>query len=228
MLPMSFITSIQLRLRLPLTLLQGITRCKCGRVVDPYGDHILSCSHFLSHRTPWHDLIVGVVKHNVMSSSAAFHVSHDSTRPRAVSRVYSPNWCPDLTLIHGSHAGSHVLLDITCPSVVAQTTRDVAARMPCAAAVAAAASKLHAYGHVNPHVVLPFVVEHAGALGKEAMGHFRRCRELVKNQLNSQQDSVSTWSSRGFSNYFLQALSVANLKGLGHFFMVAASVIRST
>ena len=73
MLPMSFITAIQLRLRLPLTLLQGITRCKCGRVVDPYGDHILSCSHFLSHRTPWHDLIVGVVKH--MSSSAAFHVS---------------------------------------------------------------------------------------------------------------------------------------------------------
>ena len=27
--------------------------------------------------------------------------------------------------------------------------------------------QIHAYGHVNPHVVLPFVVEHAGALGKD-------------------------------------------------------------
>ena len=76
--------------------------------------------------------------------------------------------------------------------------------------------------------MLPFVVEHAGALGKEAMEHFRRCRGLVKNRLSAHQDSVSTWSSRGFSNYFLQALSVANLKGIGHFFMLAANIIRAT
>ena len=99
--------------------------------------------------------------------------------------------------------------------------------MPSAAAMAAAACKLHKYGDVNPHVVLPFVVEHAGALGKEAMEHFRRCRSLVKNCLSPQQDSVSTWSSLGFSNFFLQKLSVANLKGLGHFFMIAASIIRA-
>jgi len=163
-----------------------------------------------------------------MSSHAAFHVSLDANRPRAVSRVYSPNWCPDLTLIHGSPAGSHVLVDVTCPSVVAQTVRGAASRLPCAAAIAAAACKLHKYGHVNPHIVLPFVVEHAGALGKEAMEHFRHCRSLVKNRLSCYQDSVSTWSSRGFSNYFLQAFSVANLKGLGHFFMVAASTIRAS
>ena len=76
-------------------------------------------------------------------------------------------------------------------------------------------------------MVLPFVVEHAGGLGKEAMQHFRRCRKLVKNKLSDQQDEVSTWSSRGFSNFFLQALSVANVKGIGHFFMTAASVIRA-
>ena len=78
-------------------------------------------------------------------------------------------------------------------------------------AIVVAAEKLHRYGHVNPHVVLPFVVEHAGALGKEAMDHFRRCRKLVKNRLSPHQDEVSTWSSRGFSNFFLQAISVANL-----------------
>ena len=99
--------------------------------------------------------------------------------------------------------------------------------LPTSKAIAASAAKLHKYGDVSPHVVLPFVVEHAGALGKDAMGNFRRCRTLVKNRLSHQQDAISTWSSRGFSNYFLQALSVANLKGLGHFFMVAANAIRA-
>ena len=145
-----------------------------------------------------------------------------------MSRAYSPNWCPDLTLIHGSNAGSHVLIDATCPSVVKSTIRNVASRMHGAAAIAAAAEKLHRYGHVNPHVVLPFVVEHAGALGKDAMDHFRRCRKLVKNRLSPHQDEVSTWSSRGFSNFFLQAISVANLKGIGHLFMVAANILHAT
>ena len=80
-------------------------------------------------------------------------------------------------------------------------------RMPSAAAIAAAACKLHKYGDVNPHVVLPFVVEHAGALGKEAMEHFRRCRSLVKNCLSPQQGSVSTWPSRGFSNFSAKVVS---------------------
>ena len=208
------------------SLLQGITTCKCGRAMDAHGDHVLSCTHFLTHRTPWHDVTVNVVKH--MSKTAVFHVSHDASRPRAVSRTYSPHWCPDLTLYHGSHTGSHVLVDVTCPSVVAAGVLPAASRSHRIASIAAAASKLHTYGNVNPHVVLPFVVEHAGALGPEAMEHFRRCRKIAKNKLTNEQDSVSTWSSKGFSNFFLQSLSVANLKGQGHFFMVAANIIRAT
>ena len=225
MLPASFTNAVQLRLRLPLTLLQGITTCKCGCAVDGYGDHVLSCIHFTSHRTPWHDLIVDKVRY--MSSTAAFHVSNDANRPRAVSRAYSPNWCPDLTLIHGSHIGSHVLVDVTCTSVVATGVLPAASHTARIASVGAAASKLHKYGNVQPHNVLPFVVEHAGALGKEAMEHFRRCRKLVSNKLTVHQSEISTWSSRGFSNFFLQALSVANVKGLGHFFMIAANILRA-
>ena len=36
----------------------------------------------------------------------------------------------------------------------------------------------------------------------------------------------NNWSSKGFSNFFLQSLSLANLKGLGHLFMVTAASIR--
>ena len=91
----------------------------------------------------------------------------------------------------------------------------------------AEAAKQHMYGNVAPHAVLPFVVEHAGALGPAAMQHFQRCRRIAVNELAPQQDDVSTWSSRGFSNFYLQSLSVANCKGLGHFFMVAACVLRA-
>ena len=83
------------------------------------------------------------------------------------------------------------------------------------------------YGNVAPHVVLPFVVEHAGALGPAAMQHFQRCRKIAVNELAPAQDDLSTWSSRGFSNWHLQSLSVANCKGLGHFFMTAAAVLQN-
>ena len=42
-----------------------------------------------------------------------------------------------------------------------------------------------------------------------------------------QLDEVSTWSSRGFSSYYLQTISAANLKGLGHFFMTTAALTRA-
>ena len=82
------------------------------------------------------------------------------------------------------------------------------------------------YGDVRPHVLLPFVVESAGAMGKEAYSFFRKCRKRAENQLSPALDAVSTWSSRGFSNFFKQPISVATVKGLGHFYMVAATLLR--
>ena len=42
------------------------------------------------------------------------------------------------------------------------------------------------------------------------------------NRLNARASDLSSWSSKGPSNFFLQSLSLANLKGLGHLFVVAA------
>ena len=70
---------------------------------------------------------------------------------------------------------------------------------------------------MHPHTVLPFVVEHAGGHGinKEGMQFFRMCRDAVDSKLNTRASGLSSWSSKGFSNFFLQSLSLANLKGLG-------------
>ena len=154
-------------------------------------------------------------------------VSYDCRRARAISRTYSPNYCPDITLLHGSKTGSHVLVDVTVPSVVKQTAMPAASCMARAVSSAAEADKRHSYGAVAPHVVLPFVVEHAGALGKEADKFFHAIIKKVNNELNASEEAESSWSSRGFSNYYYQRISVANLKGLGHFFMVAEALLRT-
>jgi len=102
-----------------------------------------------------------------------------------------------------------------------------AARRPHHSAIAAEASKNAVYGDCQPHTVLPFVVEHAGALGPAAMKFFKRCRKVVCNDLSDRDDSFATWSSLGFSNHYLQAFSVANLQGLGHYISTAAGIMRS-
>ena len=46
-------------------------------------------------------------------------------------------------------------------------------------------------------------------------------------ELDASEEAESSWSSRGFSNFYYQRISVANLKGLGHFFLVAEALLRS-
>ena len=226
-LPMHYVTYMQLHLRLPLSVLRGVTRCTCGAQLDVFGDHVLSCSKFQQLRTPWHDLVQDTVAS--MVRCANFHVSVDARRDRAISRAYSPNWRPDLTLLHGSEQGSHVIndTDATTTPVVAQTCLPGSARHALLASDGSAVSKRGVYGNVAPHEMLPFVVESAGALGKEAMKLFQRCRKRAENQLSPQLDEVSTWSARGFSNYFLASFSVATAKGLGHLYMAAACTLRA-
>ena len=72
MLPASFVNAVQFRLRLPLSLLAGITTCKCGCAMDPFGGHVLSCPSCLCDRTPGHDLVVDVVAS--MARHASKHV----------------------------------------------------------------------------------------------------------------------------------------------------------
>ena len=58
---------------------------------------------------------------------------------------------------------------------------------------------------------------------------FKECRKKVSNELSlSDRDAArATWSSWGFSNFYLQSFSVANLKGQGHFFASAAAILRA-
>ena len=220
--PVDFITASQLRLRLPLSILRGIRRCVCGAPSDECGDHLLSCICFVETRKPWHNLIQHSASY--MARRAVHHITHDERTPRAraAARTYSPNYTPDFTCHHSSDAGTHLIVDVTTTSTVQFGMLNAAASRPGVVAEAAKATKLQLYGDVRPHVMLPFVVETGGALGADAMGFFKRCRKKVCNEL----DEESTWSSRGFSNFHLQSISVANLQGQGNFFSRAAGILR--
>ena len=111
--------------------------------MDCYGDHILSCRacsySCMSDSTPWHDRIVDVVAR--MAQTTNMHVSHSDRRTRAASLAYSPNWRPDLTFLHAARDGNHMIVDVTCPSVVTQTAVPATSHMPLAAAIAVATEK---------------------------------------------------------------------------------------
>ena len=83
------------------------------------------------------------------------------------------------------------------------------------------------HGNVHPHTVLPFVVEHAGGINKEGIQFFRMCRDAADNKLNARASDLSSWSSKGPSNFFRQPLPLANLKCPGHLFMVTAASTRA-
>ena len=134
-----------------------------------------------------------------------------------------PRW--PLTLSHQSEAGSHILIDVTTIATVCTSILRGAASGACHAAGVAETTKYQSYGNVDPHVVLPFAVEDGGALGKEARRLFFMCRDKCSNRLLAADDDVASWSARGFSNFFFQQLSRANLKGLAHFFQRAAAVV---
>ena len=68
-----------------------------------------------------------------------------------------------------------------------------------------------------------FVVEHAGGINKEGVQFFKISRDAAGSKLNTRASGLPSWSRKGPSNFPLQSLPLANLKGLGHLFMHMAT-----
>jgi hypothetical protein len=224
LLPCAFINAMQLSVRLPLSLLAGIHTCSCGKRLDAYGDHLLTCVRFLEKTKPGHDLIEGVFMR--MARAAGHKISHDSSRPHTGHRAYSPHWRTDFTSLFGSKDHTHIICDVTCPSVVTASALHVTASDPDALSLAHAADKRRTYGAVAPHVVLPLVVDDSGGLGKEAWQFLLECRDKAAGRVAVGDFGDLNWSCSSFTSYYLQSISLASVRGWGHFFMVASSMLR--
>ena len=114
---------------------------------------------------------------------------------------------------------------MTTSSVTTRTALPAAARIPGVTAEGAEATKRRVYGDVAPSKVLPFAVEEGGALGKDARQFVQWCKKRVRDESPSFDLAEMNWSNRGFSNWAFQSVSLANTKGLGHYFTAACACI---
>ena len=73
---------------------------------------------------------------------------------------------------------------------------------------------------------MPFVVEHGGALGPEARKFFKLAQSRLSNRLSATEAERAAPDVSKFCDYYHRLLSVATLKGLGHFVNTAAVVLR--
>ena len=110
--------------------------------------------------------------------------------------------------------------------MVKDTALPAAAQQPLIVATSSEGEKRNKYGNVMPCELLPFVVEHGGALGKEAAAFFKRCAKTANDRLGPAEQLLSTWSSRTFTSYFHhQQFSVANLRGSAHLLRQQATAL---
>ena len=119
-------------------------------------------------------------------------------------------------------------MDITTSSVTKGPALPAAAQIPGVVAAAAEAAKREVYGDVTPCKLIPFVVEEGGGLGKEAVKFLLWCKSRVRADSFGFELKETNWSNRGFSNWAFQSLSLANAKGLGHYFASACAHIRNS
>ena len=66
----------------------------------------------------------------------------------------------------------------------------------------------------------------SGRRRTRAKDFLKKCKGVLRDTLPMVSESELNWSNRGFSNYFYQLLSLANV-GMGFFFTSAAAIVHS-
>ena len=162
--------SIALRARLGLLQPVGLGRClhkkgdgsRCGSVLDRWGIHAMSCTcgGWSGRR---HD--------SLRDSISAFAAAHGGS---AVTECILPYASPSLpearldSVIRSAHSAGRKIIDVTVVTPLSQEMlrHGAAARAPGAAASAAARHKRAKYPLIH---IIPFVVEHFGRWGEDAL-----------------------------------------------------------
>ena len=90
----------------------------------------------------------------------------------------------------------------------------------------AESSKRVAYGPLKPHELIPFAIEDCGGLGPDALALVMNCSRRRKNILSDYDEHRSTWSSDGFTNYWISRLAFVTTRAMGEFFTSASNLIK--
>ena len=224
--PCHFKTALERRLRLPLSVLKGVTHCKCGALIDSHGDHAVNCTDCTTLRCHPHEQVQA--KATFMFKCAGFQVQNDSYVARFKSRYYSPLVRPDISLRCANKKKGHIAIDLTSVGVTGRTIREGAARLPRAAAAGAEAKKFAKYGPMPaPHSFVPFAFEDSGALGDEAEKLITMCKtKVIQESLAGFPTEEWTHSANSFSSFHRQSISAALIRGFGDYYESYAAVCK--
>ena len=104
--------------------------------------------------------------------------------------------------------GRHLILDVSVARHLSRSYVGRAARVPLHTATHRERVKLHAYKRVSEvHRVIPFILESSGALGSMATSFMAHCAQLRRDGL-LQERAHASWSTRSFSPFWRQRISV--------------------
>ncbi|KAK3239200.1 hypothetical protein CYMTET_50851 [Cymbomonas tetramitiformis] len=166
-------------------LLGQVEECPdCGGERDPTGTHLLGCRggagagggnwySFIHHKLQ--RVLFEVAKSAYPLASAL----HDDF---AGHLTYSPNHCPDVTVLDAEGPGQHVLFDVATARPMSDAHLGAAMMAPGAAAKKVEESKVATYGDVRPHHFIPFGVEVYGGLGPAAYGFLQKMQRCFRER----------------------------------------------
>ena len=102
--------------------------------------------------------------------------------------TYSPNHCPDVTVLDAEGPGRHVIFDVATTQPMAEAHFGPAMMAPRAAAQRVEESKVATYGNMRPHQLIPFGVEVYGGLGPAAVEFLRKIQQRFGGRRYREED----------------------------------------
>ncbi|KAK3280737.1 hypothetical protein CYMTET_11433 [Cymbomonas tetramitiformis] len=158
-------------------LLGQVVECQdCGGEVDPTGTHFVGLPW---GRWSWWGNWFSFIHHKLQR--VLFEVAKSAYLPASALHddfagylTYSPNHCPDVTVLDAEGPGRHVIFDVATTRPMADIHLGAAMMAPGAAAKNVEESKKATYGNMHPHEFVPFGVEVYGGLGPEAMAFLKK------------------------------------------------------
>ena len=182
--------AIGLRVGAPICLPH--TCGSCGRPVDNFGLHGLSCRSSQG-RIPRHQMLNNIIYHSLASANI-------SSRLEPSGLYRADGNCPDgITLVPWS-AGKFLVWDATCVDSFCDSCKRASAREAGGAAALAEKDKARKYAHLDrSYIFQPLAVETIGSMGPDSLSFLHELGRRLKS---------ATGEPQSFS-YLLQRLSVA-------------------
>ena len=171
-------------------------RCRCGRTVDMYGHHPLSCARSAG-RFPRHAALNDVVKRALDSAGM-----HSVLEPVGLDRGDGKR--PDGVTTFPYRRGRSLIWDVTCTDTFSTNVISTSATEPGHAARLAEDRKISKYsGLTTRYIFTPIAVETSGVIGPRTLTFLRELGQAITRRSGDPRETL----------WLFQRVSLAIVRG---------------